>query len=172
MSPHIKYYNYVTMIRTRGRELRTMQSDRLVYTCSQPLFSTVSLCGSCLSAGAYTRVHLPEPCPPLQSLHGCSCLPVLAPEPRGLPCTSSASLSPWSVSPAPKLPTRPCNGLARLSFPRSVMPVGALHPGPPATIAIANTTFLVAVESFSSARTSQERRTRCRVGGLGHRRQH
>ena len=44
-----------------------------------------------------------------------------------------------------------------------------LHPDPPATIAIANNTFLVAVDLFSSARTSQERRTRCRVGRLRHR---
>ena len=47
-----------------------------------------------------------------------------------------------------------------------------LHPGLPATIAIANNTFLVAVDSFSSVRTSQERWTRCRVGGLGCRRRH
>ena len=61
-----------------------------------------------------------------------------------------------TASPASLLP-----GQSRLSAPA---------PGP--AIAIANNTFLVAVESFLSARMSQERRTRCRVGRLGRRRRH
>ena len=84
-----------------------------------------------------------------QSLHGRSCLPALAPEPHGLPCTcctSSASLSPWSVSPG------------QTALPASLLPSQS-HLLPPApgptnyndsTVAIAKkyNTFLVAVDSL------------------------
>ena len=105
----------------------------------------------------------------VQSLQSRSSLPALVSEPSGLPCTSSASLSPWSVSPAPEPPALPASllpGQSRLSAPA---------PGPTGYHCHSQEiyyTFLVAVDLFSSARTSQDRRMRCRVGGLGRRRRH
>ena len=115
----VLYFRNVTIIRTRGCELRTrLQSGRLKCTHSRvcvrlggrvpphrlPLFSVFSPQCRCLhpSPPILCLVHL------FQSLPGCSCLPVLGPELRSLPCASStsASLSPRSVSPAHE-PPRP-----------------------------------------------------------------
>ena len=54
-------------------------------------------------------------------------------------------------------------GLSRLSSPPVSLACRGLCPGPLTTIAMA---FLVDIDSFLSARTSQERRTMHRVGGL------
>ena len=108
------------------------------------------------SAGACTRARLPEPRPPL-SESPCSFLPASAcaraPRPNHCPSRPGQRPHPPLFSPVSLACRR-------------------LRPGPPATIAIANNTFLVAVDSYSSARMSQERRTRRRVGELRRRRWH
>ena len=120
--------------------------------------------GSRLSAGAYTRARLSTPRLPLsESLWSFLSTGACA---RPLPCASSVSLV---VLPVPEL-TRPA--ALHASFRPVMLACRRLRPGPPATITIANNTFLVAADSFSSARTSQERRMRSRLGGLGCRHRH
>ena len=140
-----------------------MQSGWFVCTrtpdeCSQPLFSAVlaSVSAPHLSPPTLHLVHLFRvsmvvlACRLLRPNPAAYLAPRLPPFLLGRSRLRSSHLGHATASPASLLP-----GQSRLC------------PGPSATIAIANNTFLVAIESFSSARTSQERRTRRRAGGSG-----